>query len=108
MFDVRHENNSLIFISQQGFRTNEDFKAISNNTNYMVLMKNERNISDIQSLAKQMTPGKNPLLLQIYQEATRDKLSYLFINFTHECNKNTKYVSHLFNQDHYFDVYATT
>ena len=108
MIQGRHNNISLIFISQQGFKNNESFKSINNNTNYMVLMKNERNVLDIQNLAKQITPGPNPLLKQIHKEATKDKYSYLFINFTHEASPNTKYLSHLFNKNHIIPIYVST
>ena len=87
MVQGRHKNISLIFISQQGFRNNDAFRSISNNTNYIILMKNDRNILEIQNMAKQMTPGAQPLMMQIYKKATTNQYSYLFINFTHECSK---------------------
>ena len=108
MVQGRHKNISLIFISQQSFRNSDDFRAISNNTNYIILMKNERNLNDVINLSKQATPGKDSLLLQIYKKATSDGYSYLFINFTHECTKETKYMSHLFAEDHIIRCYVPT
>ena len=108
MVQGRHNNISLVFIAQQGFRTEQAFKAISNNTNYMVLMKNDRNLSDILNMAKQITPGPRPLMFQIYREASRDKHSYLFISFTHETAPETKYLSHLFNENHVVRAYVPT
>ena len=107
MVQGRHNNISLIFISQQGFRNDDSFRSISNNANYIVLMKNERNLTEISSLSRQMTPGTG-LLTQIYKKATSGKYSYLFINFTHECNKESKYLSHIFDIDHQVNVYVPT
>lgn len=108
MIDGRHKNASLVFISQQGFRNDDAFRSISNNTNYIILMKNGRNILEIQNLAKQMTPGPQPLMMQIFKKATADSFSYLFINFTHECKKETKYLSHLFDEDDVVPAYIPT
>ena len=108
MVQGRHNNISLVFISQQAFRQNEAFKSISNNTNYLVLMKNDRNILEVQSLAKQMTPGPQPLLLQIFREATNNSYSYLFINFTHERSRYGKYLNELFDVDYHLKTYIPT
>ena len=108
MIQGRHKNVSLIFISQQGFKNDEAFRSISNNTNYIILMKNDRNITDIMNLAKQITPGPQPLMMQIYKKATTDSYSYLFINFTTECRKETKYLSHLFDEEYVVRAYVPT
>lgn len=108
MVEGRHNNISLIFISQQSFRKDESFKSISNNTNYMVLMKNDRNVSDILNLAKQMTPGPQPLMLQIYRQSTKEKYSYLFISFVSESAHETKYLSHLFDENNIVRAYTPT
>ena len=108
MIQGRHKNVSLVFISQQGFRNDDAFRSISNNTNYMILMKNDRNILEIQNLAKQITPGPQPLMMQIYRKATADAYSYLFINFTNECRRETKYLSHLFDEDDVVPTYVAT
>ena len=71
-------------------------------------MKNDRNLSEIINLSKQMTPGRDSLLLQIYKRATSDSYSYLFINFTHECTKESKYLSHLFDKDHIVPNYVSS
>ena len=108
MVQGRHKNISLIFITQQGFRNNEAFKSISNNASHMVIMKNNRNISDVQNLAKQITPGPRPLLGQIWKAATKDIFSYLFINFMNEAKNETKYLSHLFEKNHIVKAYVPT
>ena len=103
--DGRHSNYSLIFTSQRMFVNNEYFRQISNNCDYIVVFKNPRNYSEIRTLAQQLTPiGLD--LLDIYTKATKDPFSYLLINLTQECNEDLKFISHLFDYDHYVKSYV--
>ena len=102
--DGRHSNYSMIFTSQRMFVNNEYFRQISNNCDYFVVFKNPRNHSEIRTLAQQLTP-LNLELLQIYAKATTEPYSYLFINLTQECDERIKFLSHLFDYDHYVKCY---
>ena len=103
--DGRHSNYSMIFTSQRMFVNNEYFRQISNNCDYFVVFKNPRNHSEIRTLAQQLTP-LNLELLQIYAKATTEPYSYLFINLTQECDETIKFLSHLFDYDHYVKCYV--
>ena len=103
--DCRHSNYSLIFTSQRMFVNNEYFRQISNNCDYIIAFRNPRNYSEIRTLAQQLTPiGLD--LLDIYTKATKDPFSYLLINLTQECNEDLKFISHLFDYDHYVKSYV--
>ena len=103
--DGRHLNYSLIFTSQRMFVNNEYFRQISNNCDYIVVFRNPRNYSEIRTLAQQLTPiGLD--LLDIYTKATKDPFSYLLINLTQECSEDLKFISHLFDYDHYVKTYV--
>ena len=103
--DGRHSNYSLIFTSQRMFVNNEYFRQISNNCDYIIAFRNPRNYSEIRTLAQQLTPiGLD--LLDIYTKATKDPFSYLLINLTQECNEDLKFISHLFDYDHYVKSYV--
>lgn len=103
--DGRHSNYSLIFTSQRMFVNNEYFRQISNNCDYIIVFRNPRNYSEIRTLAQQLTPiGLD--LLDIYTKATKDPFSYLLINLTQECNEDLKFISHLFDYDHYVKSYV--
>ena len=103
--DGRHSNYSLIFTSQRMFVNNEYFRQISNNCDYIVVFRNPRNYSEIRTLAQQLTPiGLD--LLDIYTKATKDPFSYLLINLTQECSEDLKFISHLFDYDHYVKTYV--
>jgi hypothetical protein len=102
--DGRHMNMSMVFLSQRMFVNNEYFRQISQNCDYFCVFKNPRNSSEIRTLAQQLTPGSLGLI-EIYKEATKSPFSYLFINLTQECNIKVKYLSHLFNENHFVQVY---
>ena len=103
--DGRHSNYSMIFTSQRMFVNNEYFRQISNNCDYIVVFKNPRNYSEIRTLAQQLTPMSLDLL-EIYTKATKDPFTYLLINLTQECNEDLKFLSHLFDYDHYVKTYV--
>lgn len=104
MVDGRHTNLSMMFLTQRMFDNNKSFMQISRNSDYFVVFKNPRDASEIGRLAQQLTPGKRSLL-GIYEEATRDPFSYLFIDLTQECPPAVKYTSHLFDENGVIRVY---
>ena len=50
-----------------------------------------------------MTPG-NLELVDIYQKATKNPWSYLFIDLTQECDEDLRYRYDLFKYDHYVPI----
>ena len=103
--DGRHLNMSLIFLSQRLFVNDEYFRQISGNCDFFCMFKNPRKVNEVRELAKQLTPGTLELL-NIYALATKEPYSYLFINLTQECPDTLKYTSHLFDYDHYIQIYV--
>ena len=104
LVDGRHRKLSCIFISQKIFINNDNFREISQNSDYFVIFKNPRNIQEIRMLNGQMSPTGNELL-SYYKLATSDPFSYLFINLTQECKNEVKYLSHVFNDIHRVTAY---
>ena len=104
MIDGRHSNMSMMFLTQRMFDKDKSFMQISRNSDYFVVFKNPRDASEIGRLAQQLTPGKRSLI-GIYEEATKDPWSYLFIDLTQECPPEVKYTSHLFDENGVVRVY---
>ena len=100
----RHNGISQVFVSQKLFPKDENIRLISNNSDYLVVFKNPRNATEIKILSNQMSPGKN-ILSKIFEQATLDPYSYLFIDLTQECIPQKKYLSHLFDSDHWIHTY---
>jgi hypothetical protein len=80
-----HTNSSLIFLSQNLFYNNKTFRNISLNFDYIVIMRNNRDLSQINYLAQQLCPGNTKYITQSYYEATQEPYSYLFI----DCSANS-------------------
>ena len=103
--DGRHMNRSLVFLSQKLYKNDDYFRQISRNADYYCIFKSIRDISEIRTLAQQMTPGSLDLV-GVYQKATRKPWSYLFIDLTQECDDKLRYRCELFQHDHYVRVIA--
>ena len=103
--DGRHMGLSMIFLTQRMFVNNEYFRQISQNSDYFCVFKNPRNSSEIRTLAQQLTPGSLELV-SIYQQATKEPFSYLFINLTQECDEDMKFLSDLFASNHCVKVFT--
>lgn len=102
---AHHFNASVIFLAQKMFSQNETFKTILNNTEYLIIMRNPRNIQTVEFLGRQMM---QPGLVNIYQRATKCKFSYLFIDnhpTTHETSRFRN--SLLPNQQSFLTTYTT-
>ena len=98
----RHNGISQVFVSQKLFPKDDYIRLISNNSDYLVLFKNPRNAAEIKILSNQMSRNA---LSKIFQEATLDPYSYLFIDLTQECIPQKRYLSHLFDSDIYMYTY---
>ena len=103
----RHLNLSLAFLSQKLFKNDEYFRQISQNSDYFVIFKNPRNTRDIRTLAGQIT-SRSYELVDIYNQATKDPYSYIFINLTQEAIPQLKYLSNLFSKSGIVNVFTVT
>ena len=101
LVDGRHNNLSMVFITQKLFVNNDE---ISQNSDYFIIFKNPRNMQEIHHLNSQMNLGKNKLTLY-YKLATTNPFSYIMINLTQECDDKVKYLSNLFNSPNEIQVY---
>lgn len=107
---ARHNNMSVIFLSQLMFSggiLGESLRVISINTDYLVILKNNRNLKQISTLAQQISPGNYKTIVSIYEAATRaEGYSYLLLDLTHSCPAELRYRSHLFDQPGIVRVYV--
>lgn len=79
-----HMNVSVIFIVQNVFHQGKNMRGISLNCQYLIIMKNPRDKSQIHCLARQIYPGKSKKFIQAYEDATKQPFSYLKIDLTPE------------------------
>ena len=75
-----HRNISVIYIVQNLFSQNRDYRTISLNAHYLVIFKNPRDASQIAHLAKQMYPGQSRYVQEAFTLATRKPYGYLLLD----------------------------
>lgn len=77
-----HRNISVILVVQNMFVKGKEMRNISLNAQYIVLFKNPRDKTIAFHIARQMYPGKVSAFQQVFEDATSDAFSYLFIDLT--------------------------
>ncbi|HEY6437727.1 MAG TPA: hypothetical protein VIY47_14140 [Ignavibacteriaceae bacterium] len=75
-----HSNAVIILLTQNIFDKNPVFRTISLQSNYVLLFKNPRDSSQINSFAKQFSPGNPAWVIEAFKEATRNPYSYLLFD----------------------------
>lgn len=94
-----HYNLNVLFITQNLFTSSPSFRYISLNTTYNVIFKNPRDKSSITNFAKQFAPGKTKALTGIYNYATRNPHSYLFIDYHQETSEDNRILSNILSEN---------
>jgi len=94
---AHHKPCFIIFIMQNLFPPGKDARTRSLNTHYYVILKNPRDKSQIEFLARQIIPRHPKTLVSIFETATIKPHSYLFLDLTQECPDNVRLRSNLFD-----------
>ena len=81
-----HDKCSIIFMTQNLFFQDKSFRTMSLNSQYIVLMKNDRDKQQISILSRQISPNNSKYIIEAYQEATKDPYDYLLLDFAPETN----------------------
>jgi Poxvirus A32 protein len=100
-----HTNCSLIFIAQNLFYDNKTYRNVSSQLDYIVLMRNQRNASQIRTLAHQLCPGKPQYIIEVYQDATQLPFSYLIVDCGANSPKELRLRSSIFPHEAPYRVY---
>lgn len=95
---AHHENCSVIFLTQSLFVDNKHYRVMSRNANYIVVMKNPRDVSQIKNLSMQMGAEKD-LLMGAYKEATKKAYTYLLIDFYPTTPEHIRLRSNIFQSE---------
>ena len=95
---AHHKPCFIIFITQNLFPPGKESRTRSLNTHYYVIFKNPRDKSQIDYLARQILPQQRKALIQIFEAATVEPHSYLFVDLTQECPDKLRFRSNLFNK----------
>lgn len=75
-----HLNVSVIFIVQNIFHQGKEFRTISLNCHYIIILKSPRDELQIMNLGRQIFPTRQEYFIQAYKTATNTKYGFLFID----------------------------
>ena len=78
----RHDNLSVIFLTQNLFHSKQ--RALSLNSDYIVIFKNPRDKSQFSHLARQLMPDNSRFMQWAFTDATKLPHSYLFLDLKPE------------------------
>jgi uridine kinase len=79
--DSHHKNISVFFLTQNLFSQGKFSRTISLNCQYIVLMNNPRDRSQIHFLARQMFPTNSKFLIEVYEYVTlKQSHGYVFLD----------------------------
>ena len=91
---------------QNLFPPGKEARTRSLNTHYLVLFKNPRDKSQVEFLARQISPRNPKTLIQVFEAATEKPHSYLFLDLAQECLDEYRLRSNLF--DKHMIIYRVT
>lgn len=99
-----HRNLSVIFITQNLFHKGQ--RDISLNVSYLVVFRNLRDRSQINTLARQIFPENSAFIKEIFKEATSKPHSYLLFDLTQATSDDLRFRTSIFPCDGYECVYV--
>lgn len=100
-----HESASIILLTQNLFYKAKEFRTISINSHYMVLMKNDRSKDQISFLARQVCPANAKYIVASYEDATKRPYSYLLLDFRADTPPSIRLRSDIFPNELPVKVY---
>ena len=92
----RHENASVVFLTQNLFHKAKHAREMSINSDYVVLFKNPRDASTTTNLGRQM--GNAKFLQEAYRDATKEPFSHLFMDLRSDTKDALRYRGNIFSE----------
>ena len=80
---AHHQGTSVVYVSHNLYQQGKFSRAITLNAAYFILFENPRGADQIQTLSRQIFPGKKDAVVQAYRHAMNLKsFSYLVLDMT--------------------------
>ena len=93
-----HRNLSVILINQNIFPRNKNARDIALNASYMVVFKSPRDKSQINHLARQVSPENSKFFIDAYLDATSTPHGYLFVDFKQSTHDSHRISTSIFDE----------
>ena len=97
--DSHHANISVFLITQNLFSQGRYSRTISLNCQYLIVLNNPRDRSQIYSLARQMFPTNPNFLIECYEDATLKSYGYLFLDMSQSTDNKYRVQSNILPKD---------
>jgi hypothetical protein len=75
-----HRSITIIYLVQNFYEKNKNQRTLSLNTQYIILFKNPRGLSQAMSFGKDMFPTKGHAFVDVYKDATIEANGYLLVD----------------------------
>ena len=93
---AHHKRLIVIYLNQNMYCKGSKSRTINLNTHYLVLMKNPRDLSQIQCLSRQVFPGKSKLLMEAYLDCMKIPYNYLVVDLSPQSSDDMRLRSAIF------------
>ncbi len=102
---AHHMKTSVIWLSQKLFLENSQYRTMSLNSNYIVLLKNTRDSRQIVTFASQVRPYRSSAIVEAFRKATELPFSYMLFDFNQSQSDAVRLRSHIFTHEHPMRAY---
>ena len=96
---ARHREVTVIFITQNLFHQGGNHRTRNLNVHYLVLFKNPRDQTVVDFVARQAYPHDKKFLIDSFHDATSKPHGYLFLDFTQQCDDDSRVSTDIFNKN---------
>ena len=94
-----HCNTSVIYLVQNLFPKNKESRTISLNSQYIVVFKNPRDVSQMTTLAKQMYPGRVKFVQEAFADATSTPYGYILVDLKQDTPEDLRLCTSILPDD---------
>ena len=101
-----HLNLTVIYLVQNLFNKGKSQITVSRNTHYFILFKNPRDTSQVSCLMQQLAKGKVQSMVKIFEDATGQPFSYLYIDCHPNYDKDLRYCTNIFPGEEFYSYEA--
>lgn len=98
-FSAHHRRLIIIYLNQNLYCKGSKSRTISLNTHFLILMKNSRDLSQIQCLSRQVFPGKGNLMVEAYRDCMKVRYSYLVVDLSPAVSEEMRLRSMIFPEE---------
>lgn len=76
-----HKQTTTIYVSHTIFLNDENYRIISNNCQYMLIMRNKRNLAQVTRLARQILGQGYKRMLEAYDYNSNNQFGFVLLSF---------------------------